>query len=344
MARADLEIRINKPDTTFYPGDTLEGEVVVYRSPDKKKGTLRLERFWKTHGRGNTASGGHSELVLKTAQVGTADQEIYPFTMKVPNGPFTYHGELLNVDWYLKARLDVPWAIDPKTQTSFGVHPGPEPPPAPSEIKERINAQRSGKGATGPLAVVGAIFALAGLAVMAGAIADSDAPIFAVIFPGIFVAVGLGLLFAALRNKFASRKLGKVNLTVLPLEVGPGQEVACHLHFVPKSTVHLNHIKLILSCSEVVVSGSGTNRTTHRKELHRQEKNLVSGRDLRRGMPFDQDTTFSLPQRGPLSFAASDNDLIWQVRCEIDIDKWPDWTKELPFVVWPQRAMSSAPL
>jgi hypothetical protein len=344
MAKADLEIRINKPDTTFYPGDTLEGEVIVYRTSDQKKGTLRLQRFWKTHGRGNTAKGGESEVVLKTAQVGPGDQEIYPFTMRVPNGPFTYHGELLNVDWYLKAQLDVPWAIDPKTQLSFGVQPGPEPPPAPAELKDKVDAQRGSKLATTPLVLVGAVFALAGGVIMAGAMMDSDAPIFAVMFPGVFVLVGLALVSAALRNKMAAKKLGQVNLSVLPLEVGPGQEVACHLHFVPKKAVSLNHITLFLTCQEVVVSGSGTNRTTHRNELHRQEKKLISGRDLKRGMPFDQDATFTLPERGPLSFAGSDNDLIWQVKCEIDIDKWPDWNKAIPFVVWPQRALSSVPL
>jgi hypothetical protein len=29
----------------------------------------------------------------------------------MPDGPRTYHGELLNVDWYVKARADVPWTL-----------------------------------------------------------------------------------------------------------------------------------------------------------------------------------------------------------------------------------------
>ncbi|MCP4500914.1 MAG: hypothetical protein GY822_13215 [Deltaproteobacteria bacterium] len=37
------------------------------------------------------------------------------------NGPLTYRGELLNVDWFLKARADIPWALDPKAELVFVV-------------------------------------------------------------------------------------------------------------------------------------------------------------------------------------------------------------------------------
>jgi hypothetical protein len=344
MAKAELSIRLKKPDTTYCPGDVLDGEVEVDRGKNEKKGTLKIKRFWKTHGRGNTARGGESEVVLHSAQSKSQGVDVYPFSMKVPNGPFTYHGTLLNVDWYVQARLDVAWALDPKTEISFGVHPGPEPPPAPAELKESIVSKATSKNTTLVLAIMGSLFAMVGGAVMFGMILDSDSPLFAALFPGIFLLVGLGLLFASMRNRLAARKLGVVQFDVAPREVGPGQQVACHLQFIPKSAISLNHVKITLKCEEVVVRGSGTDRTTYREDIHEESHSLALNQDLRQGMPFDQDLTFELPARSPLSFSATDNELIWKVSCQIDIDKWPDWNKDQAFVVWPQRALSSAPL
>lgn len=40
-----------------------------------------------------------------------------------PEGPITWSGRYVKVDWRLEVSLDIPWAIDPKSKVTFRVVP-----------------------------------------------------------------------------------------------------------------------------------------------------------------------------------------------------------------------------
>jgi hypothetical protein len=52
-------------------------------------------------------------------------QHTDPFEFTLPKeGPYTYHGKNLNVDWQLEARSDIAWARDPVAREDILVTPG----------------------------------------------------------------------------------------------------------------------------------------------------------------------------------------------------------------------------
>src|SRR4051812_37999520 len=113
MSTCELRIDLDRPDPVYSPGEPIRGRVEVRAEADCRCRRLTLTREWRTHGRGNRAAGGRLELGLFEGAWRPGEVAVYPFELDAPSGPFTYHGHYLNVDWYLRARADVPSAPDP---------------------------------------------------------------------------------------------------------------------------------------------------------------------------------------------------------------------------------------
>ncbi len=90
-----------------------------------------------------------------------------------------------------------------------------------------------------------------------------------------------------------------------------------------------------LEAREEVVSGSGSNKTTHRNVFLEKEQTLQAATVLQAGTEHRFPLDVTLPNDAPYSVDLSDNDLIWQAKVRVDIPKWPDWTKDLKIVVAP---------
>jgi len=126
MAKCDLTIEIDDNRTTYLPGDQVSGSVVVVTDGDIKCDDLSIELNWATHGKGNTARGSDPSQTLFTGNWSSGVVQRYPFSFTLPDGPVTYHGKYLNVGWFVRARADVPWKIDPKAEAEIALVPDPE--------------------------------------------------------------------------------------------------------------------------------------------------------------------------------------------------------------------------
>src|SRR5690554_6767376 len=124
MAKCAINIELESSSARYTPGQVIRGVVTVAVDSDVKCNGLSVDLVWRTHGRGNRCSQIATGLILFEGQW-TAGQEIsYPFELTLPNGPMSYHGHYLNVDWYVLARADIPWAIDPKAEQEILLEPG----------------------------------------------------------------------------------------------------------------------------------------------------------------------------------------------------------------------------
>jgi hypothetical protein len=339
VSKCDLRIVLDREDGCYEIGELVRGVVQVQVNEPCKCKKLTLTQRWKTHGRGNRTAGPKDEDVLFAGTFEPGQHE-YPFEFPAPAGPLSYHGHYLNVDWYLTARADIPWAIDPKAETEllvirgdydgavdFGL--GPDSPP------EKL---ATGKASGGLIAVgcFGLVFALMGtaaLVTMLMAPAGSRPPLPVMIIPCVFIAVGLGIMFFGIRNVLAERKLGGVDVTLSNYHPAAGEAVTCTLTFRPKTTVKLNAISACLKGEEVVVRGSGSNRSTYRHGIFEQRETMIERKQASVGRAITLETTFVLPEDAPPTFRASDNSLVWQVSVAIDIPGWPDWSKDYAIFV-----------
>lgn len=345
MAKCDLEIVFEEPDRTYQPGDTIRGFVGVTVNQDCRCRGLTLTRQWKAHGRGNTKRGAKERQHLFEGEWEAGDQHVHPFEFQVPAGPLTYHGHYLNVDWVLSARADIPWAFDPKAEEDVVVVRG-------DYTGDLDHGPRFSAGAAGSQGdvkwsrvIFGAVFAgfaafflfastctmgLGGLA-EGGWGALSMTPF--LLMPLLFMGVGGWMIYGGIRNSLARRRLGDVKVDVQPTAVRSGDEVQVEVAFTPKTTVRANEIRTELSGQEVVVSGSGTNKTTHRHTVASQPAQLAEALEVEAGEPVHLVTTLRVPPDAGPSFRASDNRLDWKVEVHIDVAGWSDfltsWTLEV---------------
>lgn len=344
MAKCDLTIVIEGEQREFEVGDTVSGYLQVRVDSNCKCDGLTLTQHWGTHGKGNRATGGEQVLKLYRGEWKSGENHSYPFEFKIPEGPVTYHGHYLNVDHYLSAVADIPWALDPKAEEAFIVVPSSK-----GSSKDTVVAAEglvvptlestAIKLPTALLWVIGLVFFLPGLGIMiGGGISVSNGHmegIMGLLFGACFSAVACGILFMGLRNSLAEKKLGPVIAQVEPMTTTPGQALSVALDFTPQGELRINTITATLKGTESVISGSGTNTTTYTHVLFEQQVVL---RPAARLMPREAQEladTFQLPADAAFSFSASDNSLNWGVEFHIDIAKWPDWTTTVPVFIGP---------
>jgi hypothetical protein len=97
----------------------------------------------------------------------------------------------------------------------------------------------------------------------------------------------------------------------------------------------INGIRWTVHCEEKCVSGSGSNRETHRHDVVKQTEQLVGARELRAGESLAFDFGYTVPEQSPPSLKLSDNELNWSCELRIDIPKWPDWVRVFQLTVVP---------
>lgn len=340
MAKCELNVVLDRPNATYAAFEPITGRVEVSVDGDCRCDGLTLTAQWFTHGRGNQASGDGEKLELFKGNWTAGDTPHYTFELHGLDGPLTYHGHDLNVDWRLVARADIPWALDPKGERELILVRGDAKPDRLTQlIQPVVRSADVARAAPFVGACFGLVFALPGLGVAIGGVVGLAAgelgAVMMIPFGLIFMAVGGLITFMVLRNSIAARRLGEVDLGVAPSTLQAGQVVRVHLGFRPPKDVTINSIKATLVGKEEVVRGSGTNKSTYRHELFREETTLMEQKRLHRLEDVALDAALTLPADAPPSFNAPSNALVWSVNVHIDVEGWPDWSLEEPLVVLP---------
>ena len=129
--------------------------------------------------------------------------------------------------------------------------------------------------------------------------------------------------------------LGDVQYGLAPETISPGEAATGELTIRPRRNVSINSVTLLLQGREQCVSGSGSNRTTHKKVFFDQLDTLQDATTLRAGKQHRIPLSVQLPENAPHSIDLDDNDLIWNATLRVDIPRWPDWRKEIQLQVVP---------
>jgi hypothetical protein len=322
MAKCDLSIELDDPKSIYPGGGKISGVVRVVVDADVKCTGLEVSSGWKTHGRGNVATGQAGKLSLFDGEWRAGDTAEYRFELPVADWPPTYHGHYLNVDHYIDARAKIPWGFDPKASAPFMMRPscGPEGAVTPKNVTEV-------KGIAG--CIVG-ILIVAFMAVVVGMIVAAGP------FGLLFLAIPLiGSLIWFFRVFLPKYLLGELQYRLAPETVSPGEAATGELSIRPRKNVTINAVTLLLQGREQCVSGSGSNRTTHKKVFFEQLDTLQEATTLQSGNPHRFPVAVQLPDNAPHSIDLDDNDLIWSATLRVDIPRWPDWVKEIPLQVVP---------
>jgi hypothetical protein len=347
MSKCEIWIELNRSDRRYKPGETVEAIVHVKVDEDCDCKGLGLRRFWRTHGKGNRDRGPIEEVTLFEGEWSAGEYHRYSHTFPAPDGPFSYHGQYVNVDWYLSARADLPWALDPRAEEEFLVEPGPTTGSATlgdpkSDLLLLDTARLSGLSLAlvllfgGPFLTIGAVFLTLGVFRLVNGPGHEAVPF--MFMGGMFSLFGGLLLTFAFTQYLAGRKVGSIEAQLRPRVVHPGESVEVSLRLMPPGRLELNAITAALVGEEVAVSGSGTSRQTFRHPIHEEEQALavpVGVTGSHAGSYLDLQTRFTLPDPAPPTFCAGDNRVHWKIQFRVDIPRWPDWVEEQALVVVP---------
>lgn len=314
MAACDLRIELEEQDRVYTGGEPIRGHVIVNVQKDVRCKGLIIKSGWSTHGRGNIDRGDAGSFEAFAGEWRAGEEYRYAFDLPTAEWPPTYYGNYLNVSHQVEARAKLPWAFDPKAHAEFPVTATSSPDDlAPTKRQD-----------SWPMGVVGWIIAAVLIALLS----------FAAIFL-IPILLLIGGIFWFFRSYLPKSITGKVACTLEPERLKAGQSIRGSMVFTPKRNSQINGVTYKVICEEVCVSGSGSNRTTHRHELLGDSQVLLDATTLQRGEPQAFEFEYGIPESGAPSMDLSDNDLKWKVEMRVDIPRWPDFVKSFDLIVEP---------
>lgn len=314
-------------------GASVRGHAIVEVDEEVSADAVHVELEWYTHGRGNRAAGVVAQERLAGQRFQPGAPTRLPFELSLPEGgPVTYRGQFTNLDWRVRTRIDLPWKIDPRAEEDFVVVAGPRSTPF-----RTVPALTTGKvsgSAIGCLTLFIAPFLVMGIGAIVAAFLEGDffKFIWGVIFSGIPGAILAGLL----ARRVAQRAVGHAQVGFVPARVEPGAVAEVRVD-LPRSLIgRIRKVTCRFHGEEIVVSGSGTDKTTHRVSLHDVDVPMVASNT---GTHVRYSGRLHVPPRAAATFAVESNRVCWHAKVVADITGVPDpaWDDEIEVdVVRPQ--------
>ncbi len=347
MSVCDLSIELEEPRAVFYAGQPIKGKVVVQVLKDCRCKALTLVLGWRTQGKGNEAHGGGprpTKTILGQGEWKAGQRLEFFFSIIAPPGPVSYRGHYINIGWFIQARADVPWAIDPKAVVPMVLLASPGQQShylGPFFAAEQLQSSRStvrGKS----LITSGVVLTILGVLSVAWALWASRMPhsahvgpaVYAV--PGAMLLLGLILFFVGFTQRHFDKRLGPPSVTLLPNPAAPGGPLTIQVLLRPDREITLLGAKATITGKETASSGSGSTRKTYSHIFHQQTfaLNDAKGKVARKEERL-LTWQFVLPAESPPTFSASDNRVEWSVQVSVEIHRWPDWSGKKVLVVTP---------
>ena len=366
MSKCTVEVHLERDDPAFTPGEPIRGTVQVTAGEpcDVRKLVLGLE--WRTHGKGNTDRGRPEEVVLATdLSLIPGAPQTFSFEFEAPEGPFTYRGSIINLDWYVRANADLAWTRDPGAEAEIILRPAPSDGAAepvdtplrpvriadlPTGVIDKLQAVEAPQrwlipkgvktvklSTPGGCALLGCVlvFLVLPLLMVGGLLLAA----FAEVAPkGVVQAVVLVIAgtigFFVFRNRLAAKRLGDTELKLGSQTVRRGATLDWFLECEPPRPVTLRSVVATFTRTELATSGSGTRRTTHRKVVEEREMRLDDVA-LQGGEAVVFPGRFAIGHDTPLSFGYNSNQVLWELKVDVDLPNWPDWTRKVPVEVVP---------
>ena len=99
----------------------------------------------------------------------------------------------------------------------------------------------------------------------------------------------------------------------------------------------MNSLKVFLRCEESATYRQGTNTRSETccvcsKELFRRDNF-----EIHRGLPLEERCDVEIPAGAMHSFKSSNNEVNWKIVVAGDVDRWPDFARGFPVVVYPRQ-------
>lgn len=228
--------------------------------------------------------------------------------------PFDEHGRLLESEW--------PWFPKGK-YTPFARESGYAHVLLPITTRKQSAVV---------LLIIGVFWTTLSTVMFVGALDDGF--IIAVIFIGLFVLIGIGLLALAVYETLRLFLVGDTTMKVSRETISPGDRMAYRI--LQKGKFPISEATVRIICRETIRYQRGTDTITEHNDLWSQivnEQHNIMAPDG--GTLLEGD--FVLPQEAMHSFEASNNEVGWILQLRLRLPDRPDVCDDFPFRVEPRR-------
>ena len=339
--RINIHFEFDKGESIFEVRDTVSGTAVITANQDTVCNKVVIQMRWQTHGRGNRAAGKWMKESIQVSHntLNASQTERIPFSFQLPEGPLTYRGNYLNVDWYIKALVDARGPFDPNYEEEIIVLPKALNTAYVSNYNQHTakNSKHQTNQVNNPK-----IELIIGMAFLGAAVSSVIIPIamgfsFAAFFGIIPLIFASFFFYKSIRNSISRQKLGPVKIELNRSELLPDESFSCKLSFNPLQDFTVRAITFKIQGDERVVSGSGSNTKTHTNYIFKNEFTQLEGQAIQANETVELEQTLKLPPNAAYSFSATDNHIEWYCEVSIEIENWPNWKEKLPIQVVPWR-------
>lgn len=120
-----LQIELQSPSPPIYaPGSSIAGTVKI-TSPegDWEAKLLNLVFFWRTSGIGAQDEGVAQSVDLTTKGAHLPAHYSSRFEVRAPLHPWTYHGKLIKINWYVGLYVKTGWRSSQELEVPISIHP-----------------------------------------------------------------------------------------------------------------------------------------------------------------------------------------------------------------------------
>jgi hypothetical protein len=106
MSSIVVSLDLKNKTGAFAPGSTVDGSVTIHNAEGSWTAShAELLLFWRTEGRGDTDEGVAAGVNLAEQSTQMPGSFTRDFSLTLPQLPWTYHGKLLKIRWFLGAYM-----------------------------------------------------------------------------------------------------------------------------------------------------------------------------------------------------------------------------------------------
>ena len=326
MSHCELSIQFEREPPLYAPGEPIRGNVLVRVDRDVTCSGLVIEHFWRAEGAGVAEHGVVQSQNIYAGEVRAESETAATFEILAPSGPPTYHGKQLKIAHCVRARLDIPWNLDPTAESAYSLAPDSEHYP---QLPVLRNTESQ---ASGLLRMLTLCLGLAFLAV--GWLAPWPVGLF------LWPLAGLAF-FVVIRPWLTEFRAGKFRLETPVRTATPGQELEVELRFTPPVACVIDTAQLRLRCREITRREDGSE--SEQLVVNTLRNFSVESPDIQPKQSVVLRTLIPIPETDAYSFEGASHEVRWELEVNIDVFDWAEWKQTVPLIVRGNAASSSAP-
>ncbi len=341
MSDCTVEIKFEDDKRVFEAGEKIAGSVHVCVDKACRDTQLKLARRWRTSGRPSPHTGGSDDILLFEGEWDAPGTYEYPFIFHIPPGPYTFHGRLLSVDWFLCAEASGADVESVRAEQPFAVE-------ASGRERRFIIGDPSGADDAGGDDLTGAqrvlwgvgslLLLIVGLWLLYPSVAATDGASWATLLAGVGCVTLAGLsgrrLLATQRD---ANGIDDFAPTPADCEVEPGDFISFVVELQPNFKTSPRGVTALLKGYERALFSDGDTRQSEVHRFHEEPVDIepVDEASLAHGQKSSFRVSFRVPAHAPYSFWCPTAAVIWAIEVHVDVGSWPDWRRDFPLVVRP---------